>query len=485
MLRFGGNVIHPGATIRGVLIGHCTHTFLFGAAGGDVVKSGIYARWYRLKMSEVLAAAPLDRLIALVGAILFGTCMMLVGAASGGFAKLGGRDLVWPFVWVGVLSALVILTIWAIYRWKGARIAALDRFRSTLQSGGKELLADRLTLAKSILAAFGVHACLSFTMVACLASVTQATISWLSVLWLFPVISLVSGLPISVGGAGLREGSALLLLGMFQIPPEDAVAASLFTLGISFTWCFVGLGLWHFGERNHSKQPPEALPETITVVIPTLNEQATLEPVVRAVQAAPEVIEVLVADGGSDDGTKALAESLGCRVFSTEKGRGTQMRAAARHAKGDVVWMVHADTWGAAGDGQARRRTFHDSRVVAGGFWKTFDKSSVWMLGSRFRCLVRALLAQRFLGDQAIFVKRSVLEQIGGVPDLPLMEEFELCRRLRSHGRLALADSTVVTSARKFRGLGALRTYWLMAQVTVRYYWGTPVRELAEIYAKK
>ena len=94
MLRFGGNAIHPGATIRGVLIGHCTHTFLFGAAGGDVVKSGIYARWYRLKMSEVLAAAPLDRLIALVGAILFGSCMMLVGAASGGFAKLGGRELV-------------------------------------------------------------------------------------------------------------------------------------------------------------------------------------------------------------------------------------------------------------------------------------------------------------------------------------------------------------------------------------------------------
>ena len=106
------------------------------------------------------------------------------------------------------------------------------------------------------------------------------------------------------------------------------------------------------------------------------------------------------------------------------------------------------------------------------------------MIGSRFRCLIRALLAKRFLGDHAMFVKRSVLEQIGGVPNLPLMEEFELCRQLRKCGLLALADSTVVTSARKFRGLGALRTYGLMALVTVRYYWGTPVRELAKIYSK-
>ena len=68
MLRLGGNVVHPGATLRGTMMGHCFHTFVFGAAGGDVLKSGVYARWYGLKMSEVLAAAPLDRFIALGGA---------------------------------------------------------------------------------------------------------------------------------------------------------------------------------------------------------------------------------------------------------------------------------------------------------------------------------------------------------------------------------------------------------------------------------
>ena len=485
MLRFGGNVVHPSATIRGALIGHCFHTFLFGAAGGDVVKSGIYARWYRLRMSEVLAAAPLDRLMALVGAIFFGSSMMILGALNGGFDKLARGQILLPVLWIAGVGLLVILSIVAVYSWRGTRIAALDRFRETLQKGGRELLKDRSTLLKSALAAFCVHACLSFTMVICLASVTHVSISWMAVLWLFPVISLISGLPISIGGAGLREGSALVLLGLFSIPPEDAVAASLFTLVISFCWCFVGLSLWWIGEKKWEPESVTVLPSTISVVIPTLNEAKSIESTVTAVRQVPEVMEILLADGGSQDGTEELAESLGCRVIKSSCGRGTQMRAAARESQGDVVWLLHADTLVPLHSGRALLNTFRDKRVVGGGFWKTFDRSSLWMLGSRFRCIVRLLLGRRLLGDQAMYVKRSVLEEIGGVPDLPLMEEFELCRLLNRKGRLALADATVVTSARKFRGLGALRTYWLMGEVTIRYYMGTPVSELAEIYSKR
>ena len=485
MLRLGGNVVHPGATIRGAVIGHCSHTFLFGAAGGDVVKSGIYARWYGLKMSEVLAAAPLDRLMALLGAICFGGCMMALGAVSGGFARLDGRQLMWPVLWILGILVLVVLVIAGVYRWRGTRFAPLDRFREGLQKGGRELLSDRSTLMKSLLAAFFVHACLSLTMVMCLASVTEVSVSWGSVLWLFPVISMISGLPVSVGGAGLREGSALLLLGMFEIPAEDAVAASLFTLVIGFSWSFIGLLLWWRGDKQLKRDESLALPRTISVVIPTLNERDTLEATVVAAKSLPEVIEVLVADGGSDDGTVAIGESLGCRVLRTESGRGTQMREAAQLAVGDVIWLLHADTLVPENSGRAILSTFRDRRVVGGGCWKTFDKMSFLMIGTRFRCLPRILIARRLLGDQAMFVKRSSLEAIGGVPKLPLMEEFELCERLRRIGHLALADTTVVTSGRKFRGLGGLRAYWLMGKVTVRYYLGTPVHELAKIYSKK
>lgn len=485
MLRYGGHVIHPGATLRASVIGHCFHTLLFGAAGGDVVKSGIYARWYGLKMSEVVAAAPLDRMMALVGAILFGLSAMLLGAFSGGFEGLAGRQILFPILWMGAVVLLALLAVVALGRWRGTRIAALDRFRATLQQSGARLLADRATLLKSALAAFLVHACLSLTMVICLASVTQVTVSWLAILWLFPVISMVAGLPVSIGGAGLREGSAMMLLGLFQIPSEDAVAASLFTLAISFGWCSVGLILWWQGERTLAPSGDEPLPTSISVVIPTVDEIESLEATVRSVRQVPEVIEVCVADGGSQDGTTELADRLGCRVFSSAPGRGTQMRVAAQHVQGDVVWLLHADTRVPAHAGRDLLNTFRDRRVVGGGFWKTFDQSSVWMLGSRFRCLIRLYLGGRLLGDQAMYIRRRELERMGGVPDLPLMEEFELCRSLRRQGCLALADSTVVTSARKFRGLGTLRTYWLMGKVTLRYYLGTPVKELAEMYAKR
>ena len=84
-----------------------------------------------------------------------------------------------------------------------------------------------------------------------------------------------------------------------------------------------------------------------------------------------------------------------------------------------------------------------------------------------------------------MFIRREVLERIGGVPDMPLMEEFELCRRLRQAGRLALAEATVSTSARRFRKLGVLRTYFRMGQVLLRYRLGTPADELRRLYEKE
>ena len=485
MLRIGGNAVHPGASVRSALIGHCAHTFLFGAVGGDVAKSWIYARWYQLKSAEVLGAAPLDRLMALAGAIAFGLLTMGLGIFSGGFEPLRDHSLLLPAVWILGVMGIVVLTALAVSRWRGTRFQSLDRFRKTLRQSGAKLLRDRSALFKSGLAAFGGHACLSFTMAVCLASVSEAEIPWLSALWLFPIISMISGLPIGVGGAGWREGSALILLGFFGIPAEDAVAAALFNLMIGFAWCAVGFAIWRRGEAELAPMKSKTLPQTISVVIPTWNEADSLAETVRSAQCLPEVKEILLADGGSEDKTLEIGRSLGCRIFQTAKGRGTQMREAARRASGDVVLLLHADTALPKDGGRLLLNVFRDRRVVGGGFWKRFDRSSVWTWGSRFRCLIRLYPGGLVLGDQAMFVRRTVLETLGGVPDIPLMEEFELCRRLNQTGRLALADGTVVTSARKFHKLGAWKTYWLMGRVTVCYYLGTPVHKLAEIYSGK
>ena len=223
----------------------------------------------------------------------------------------------------------------------------------------------------------------------------------------------------------------------------------------------------------------------ISVVIPTLNEAADLPETLRRLRLVPEVHEIIIADGGSCDNTVRLAEVAGCFVVSAPSGRGRQLRAGAERAAGEVILFLHADTWVPPDAGRALLACLARPGVVAGGFYKVFRDPPSWLVrGSRFKCWWRLLVARRVMADQGIFLRRETLVSIGGVPDVPLMEEFELCRRLRPLGRIALAEATVVTSARKFRKLGVLRTYALMARVTVGYYRGVPLEELRRLYER-
>jgi len=228
-----------------------------------------------------------------------------------------------------------------------------------------------------------------------------------------------------------------------------------------------------------------ALPlQTISVVIPTLNEAESLPDTVHRALVNPEVCEIIVVDGGSQDHTKDVAKELGCRVLESPPGRGGQMRLGAAQSRGDVVLLLHADTWLPPDAGRAALECLRDPGVVAGGFWKTFRNPSWLMRGSRFRCGLRLWFGRRILGDQAMFIRREVLERIGGVADMPLMEELELCRRLRKAGRLVLADATVTTSARRFQKLGVVRTYLRMWLVMIRYRMGASPEELRSLYDK-
>ena len=223
----------------------------------------------------------------------------------------------------------------------------------------------------------------------------------------------------------------------------------------------------------------------ISIVIPTLNEAAELPETLRRLRRVPEVQEIIIADGGSGDDTVKLAEAAGCVVVSCVPGRGRQLRAGAERATGEVILFLHADTWVLPDAGEALLACLAQPGVAAGGFYKIFRDPPNWLVrGSKFKCWWRLLVARRVMADQGIFLRRETLARIGGVPDVPLMEEFELCQRLRPLGRSALADATVVTSARKFRKLGVLRTYALMWRVTVGYYRGVPLEELRRLYER-
>lgn len=223
---------------------------------------------------------------------------------------------------------------------------------------------------------------------------------------------------------------------------------------------------------------------SISVVIPALNEAATLADTVQRVRTVREVAEIIVVDGGSRDDTGALAEKLGCRVVRSDRGRGRQMRTGAAAATAPVILLLHADTWVEPDMGRAILDALRDPRVVGGGCWKVFREPHWLMRGSRCKCAMRFHLFRRFMGDQAMFIRRDALEAIGGVPDVPLMEEFELCRMLKRKGRLALAATTVITSARRFQKLGVLRTYARMWRVTLLYYLGTPLEKLRQLYER-
>ena len=107
------------------------------------------------------------------------------------------------------------------------------------------------------------------------------------------------------------------------------------------------------------------------------------------------------------------------------------------------------------------------------------------MRGSRLKCWWRMWTRQFAYGDQALFLRREALERVGGVPAVPLLEEHELCRRLREIGRLVLADATVTTSARRFREHGVLRTYWRLARTNWRWSRGDSPEVLRALYERR
>jgi rSAM/selenodomain-associated transferase 2 len=179
----------------------------------------------------------------------------------------------------------------------------------------------------------------------------------------------------------------------------------------------------------------------------------------RAVSGGDLVVDVWVVDGGSGDATVARAQQAGARVIVSESGRAAQLQRGVEESDGDVVLFLHADTRLPPGWGAAVRRILDDPAVCGGAFRFRFESPRDWRLkliegGANWRA--------RWLGmpygDQAIFVRRQVLQRLGGVPQAPLMEDLDLVRGMKRQGRLGLASESIETSARRYQAAGPLRT---------------------------
>ena len=222
----------------------------------------------------------------------------------------------------------------------------------------------------------------------------------------------------------------------------------------------------------------------ISVIIPTLNEADELPATLRHARALDGLREIIVVDAGSTDGTRDLAHAAGCHVLKSAPSRGRQLRLGAEAATGDLLVFLHADTW-LPPCADVHIRTLMDRPdISAGAFYKRFRDHGA-LPGSRVRCWMLWALANRFFGDQTIFVRRRQLEALGGIPAVPLMEDYALCERMAQVGRLALAPGTVHTSARKFREEGMGATYARMIRCSVQYWGGASPESLQAIYSPR
>lgn len=221
----------------------------------------------------------------------------------------------------------------------------------------------------------------------------------------------------------------------------------------------------------------------LSIIIPCFNEAACIVPALEAL--APlraRGHEVIVVDGGSSDATAELARPLADRLVVAPRGRALQMNAGAGLASGDVLLFLHADTQLPPGADDA----VCDALARSGRHWGRFDVRIEG--GEALLALVSRLMSLRSratgiaTGDQALFVRREAFKRIGGYPELPLMEDIALCKRLKTQSRPLCLAEVVVTSGRRWRERGVLRTIALMWWLRLQFFFGAAPSRLARSY---
>ena len=220
----------------------------------------------------------------------------------------------------------------------------------------------------------------------------------------------------------------------------------------------------------------------LSVVIPALNEAGAVAEAVRS--AAAGGAEVIVVDGGSADGTPERAAAAGARVLHASPGRARQLGVGAGEARGEVVVFLHADSVLPSGWAPVLIDCLRDPRVVGGSFRLRFAERSPGLAWIEWGVRLRVALLGLPYGDQALFVRRSVLERVGGVPQVPILEDLDLVHRLRREGRLARLPLAVETSARRYRTRGVLRTVLRNALAALAWGLGFDRERLAAWYRR-
>jgi rSAM/selenodomain-associated transferase 2 len=229
----------------------------------------------------------------------------------------------------------------------------------------------------------------------------------------------------------------------------------------------------------------------ISIIIPVLNEVNNIKKVLTSTQPSQNV-EVIVVDGGSVDGTLELVQSLDIKVLSAPTGRACQMNVGAKVATGEILLFLHADTILPPGFDTMIRAALRSPKAspnqgsakapIGGAFALQIDHSLKSLRLIEWGVSWRSHFLQMPYGDQAIFLKAETFHQIDGFPELPIMEDFALVRRLRSIGYITLIPIPVVTSARRWLKKGVIQTTLINQIIIFAYLLGISPQRLVDWY---
>ena len=218
-----------------------------------------------------------------------------------------------------------------------------------------------------------------------------------------------------------------------------------------------------------------------SIIIPTLNEEKTIEACLLALQPLRNNCEIIIVDGGSADNTRVVAESLVDKVITSEKGRARQMNNSARQANGDILIFLHADT-----SLPENALPLIQQQLGSRGKWGRFD---IQLSGKHFMLKViaqmmnwRSKLTGIATGDQVIFVTRQAFEAVGQYPEINLMEDIVLCKALKKISPPINLKAKVISSGRRWEHNGIYTTMLLMWSLRLRYFFGADPQTLAFLY---
>lgn len=224
----------------------------------------------------------------------------------------------------------------------------------------------------------------------------------------------------------------------------------------------------------------------IAVIIPTLNESSTIARILTRTIALG-FDEIIVSDGGSTDPTVPMIQACCARVpavrlVTAPSGRARQLNEGVKACRSDILLFLHADTELPPQAKTVIESALQDPQIIGGRFDVRFDQPSRWGVVISWFMNRRSRLTGIATGDQAIFVRRHTFEQMGGFPDIPLMEDIEFSRRLKRQGPVAALTDQVTTSFRRWEKNGPLRTILLMWTLRFLYWLGVSPTRLNHWY---